>query len=298
MTETGDLKGQEPRSRQPGAEDAGIRRVVILLDASRRSMAALDAAAIFARASGAELVGWFVEEEELMRCAGYPWVREVSLSGAATPMQPGEVEQRLRNRAEAVRSALQRVARTQGLRTRLHIHRGRVVQKVLELSTRDDFLILGKIGYRGALGLRVGSTARALVGSAPGRVMMYEQPARSVSPSVIAVVVTPGEEGLRALATSVALAVNNGASLAVLVATDNESGRDRQRENTIRTLLRDANSHIRVLTVREVTTNNVLQVLGAESAESLVVPRQWALQAQRRRVDLVEEALMPVVVVP
>lgn len=296
MTEIDDANDRELNSRVSGVEDDGVRRVIILLDASRRSMAALDAAAVFARTSGAELVGWFVEEEELLRCAGYPWVREVSLSGAVTRMQPEQVEQRLRNRAEAVRSALQGIARARGLQTRLQVYRGRVIQKVLEESTKDDFLVLGKIGYRGILGPGVGSTARALMGHAAGTVMFYEQPVTSVSPSIVAVIVPPEGGGRRALATAVALAADNDASLAVLLATD-ESGND-PCENTVRALLREMDPHLPVQAVRQATMTNVLQILREESAQRLVVPRQWALQAERRRVDLVEAALMPVVIVP
>ncbi len=297
MTENRDSNGPGSSTSPTTVWEVRARRDVILLDASKESMSALDAAAAFARASRAELVGWFVEEEELVRCAGYPWAREVGLSGAVRPMQPGLVEQRLRNRAAAMRRALQRIARTQGLQARLQVYRGRVIQKVLEESTRDDFLFLGKIGHRRPLGLRVGSTARALIGQAPGPVMIYEHPVKLASLSTIAVVMPAADEGIRALGTAVALAGENGASLAILLPIVDQSDSD-QREQSIRTLLQEVKLHTRVQCVRNVTTNSILQVLGEESVQRLVVPRQWAIKAERRRADLVEGALMPVVVVP
>lgn len=297
MTENHDANGPGSTSRSPGLRETGVGRVVILLDASRESMAALDAAAAFAHASRAELVGWFVEEEELVRCAGYPWTREVSLSGVVRPLQPGQVEQRLRNRAEIMRSALQRIARSRGLQAQLRVYRGRVIQKVLEEATGDDLLVLGKIGYRRALGLRVGSTARALMGRTAGPVMIYEHPLKPVSPFTVAVVVTAGDEGLRALRTALALARESGAPMVILLPMEDEDD-GAQREHTVRTLLEEVNDHERVQSVRRVTVNRVVQILEEESAQRLVVPRQWALQAERRNADLVEAASMPVVVVP
>ncbi len=274
-----------------------VRRVVVLLDASRASMAGLEAAATLARASGAELVGWFVEEDALVRWAGYPWAREVGLSGAVRSMQPGQMEQRLRDRAEAMHRDLERVARAHGIQARLQVYRGEVVRTILAESTRQDFLVLGKIGYRRALGLRVGSTARALMARAPGPVMVYERPVKPSRPSTIAVVVPAGAAGLRALESAAALAGENGASLAVLLPPEDDYGDDR-REHAVRTRLQEANIRARVQSVRRVTASSVLQILGEEAAQGLVVPRQWVLYASHQRTDLAENALMPVVVVP
>ncbi|MFV8836168.1 universal stress protein [Aquisalimonas sp.] len=290
-------RGGQPDSSGLVVGQVGVRRVVVLLDASRGSLAALDAAAAFARASRVEFVGWFVAEDALVHCAGYPWAREVGASGAVRPMQPGEVEQRLRDRAEAMRLDLERIARAHGLQARLQVYRGRVIQTVLRESTRHDFLVLGKVGYGRALGLRVGSTARELMARAPGPVMIYEPPVRSASPAVVAVVVPAGEEGLRALEAAVAMTRENGASLAVLLPREGVGG-GVQREHAVRTLLQETDILARVQSIRSVTADSILQVLREESAQRLVIPRQWGLQASREPADLVEDAMMPVVVVP
>ena len=289
--------GGKSGSRGPAGREGGVRRVVALLDASRVSMGALEAAAAFASACRAEFVGWFVEEDALVRCAGYPWAREVGISGAVRAMQPGEMEQRLRDRAQAMRRDLERIARAHGLQARLQVYRGQVISTVLQESTRDDFLFLGKVGYRRSMGLRVGSTAKALMARSPGPVMIYEPAVKAASPSIIAVVVPVGDQGLRALAAAAALAGENAASLAVLLPREDGNGGE-QHEHAVRKLLQEGNMNAHVQSVRNVTTINLLQIIREVSAQQLVIPRQWALQESHRRADLVEEALMPVVVVP
>src|SRR5690554_5627839 len=62
----------------PEPVPAVARRILVLLDGSRLSLAAMEAAADIARAQQAEVLGIFVEEANLLRSAGYGFAREVS----------------------------------------------------------------------------------------------------------------------------------------------------------------------------------------------------------------------------
>ena len=59
-----------------------IRRILIALDASTHSLAALHAAAEMAANMQAELIGLFVEDENLLHLAGLPFAQEVRSSSA------------------------------------------------------------------------------------------------------------------------------------------------------------------------------------------------------------------------
>ncbi|MCS5560938.1 MAG: universal stress protein, partial [Marinobacter nauticus] len=73
--------------KTPEPDPAVARRILVLLDGSRRSLAALEAAADIARAQQAEVLGIFVEEVSLLRSAGYGFAREAGRSsGVARPM--------------------------------------------------------------------------------------------------------------------------------------------------------------------------------------------------------------------
>ena len=70
-------------------------RVLVLLDGSRMSYAALQAAVGIAANTGADVLGVFVEELNQLRSAGYGFAREVGgSSGISRPLAAGDVEQR------------------------------------------------------------------------------------------------------------------------------------------------------------------------------------------------------------
>ena len=84
-----------------------IRRILVALDASHHSLAALDAAAELAASLEAELQGLFVEDANLLRLAGLPVARVVRYP-FATPARPDPVrmERELRVQAAQARQAL------------------------------------------------------------------------------------------------------------------------------------------------------------------------------------------------
>ena len=59
-----------------------IRRILVAVDASTHSLAALEAASVLAEVLNAELVGIFVEDINLLRLAGLPFAREVRYQSA------------------------------------------------------------------------------------------------------------------------------------------------------------------------------------------------------------------------
>ena len=90
---------------------ATIRRILVALDASPHSFAALEAAAHLAAHLEAELSGLYVEDENLLRGAELPITRMVgSFSGEVRPVERGDMEQQLNVQAARARRALEQIA--------------------------------------------------------------------------------------------------------------------------------------------------------------------------------------------
>jgi nucleotide-binding universal stress UspA family protein len=88
-----------------------IRRILVALDASRQSVAALQVAADLASHLEAELVGLFVEDINLLRLAELPFAREVgSYSATRRRLNTRQVERQLKVQAERARRALEAYA--------------------------------------------------------------------------------------------------------------------------------------------------------------------------------------------
>lgn len=158
-------------SSRPGTE---VGRVLVLLDGSRMSYAALQAAAGIAANTGADVLGVFVEELNQLRSAGYGFAREVgALSGISRPFAASEVEQRMHRLANEARRALAGAVAPYGGRHSLSVARGHVIDEVLALAGPQDLLVLGRVGWSSEPGARLGSTAKGLVRRSQGRVLLW-----------------------------------------------------------------------------------------------------------------------------
>jgi nucleotide-binding universal stress UspA family protein len=151
------MSADEPRS-------LSIRRILVALDASSHSLAALETAAALAAALDAELTGLFVEDINLLRVAELPFAREMSLySRAHRRLDLAELRLQLRALAGRARAALAAVAARHDIPWRFRVAHGAVPVEVLSASADADLIILGKVGWSLTSPRRMGSTVRVLV---------------------------------------------------------------------------------------------------------------------------------------
>lgn len=150
-------------------------RVLALLDASPQSIAALGAAVELASRGRIELLALYVEDQDLLSCAGFPFSREVGgRSGLARPLSPMEVQASLRHQQRRASEALHRAVAGRDIAHSLQVSRGRVISETLSLAGPGDVLVLGKAGLSGQWGVRLGSTSRALLLQAPCTVIIWD----------------------------------------------------------------------------------------------------------------------------
>lgn len=173
-------EAEPPLAGEPGAGAAGrdvrVVRVLTLLDASRHSLAALAAAVELATARHAELVALFVEDQELVSSAGFPFAREIgAVSGQVRRLSREDLLAGQARQARRVTEALEAAVAGRELRHELRVSRGRIVSEAQALAGPGDVLLLGKAGFSGHWGVRLGSTSRALMLSAPCTVIIWDE---------------------------------------------------------------------------------------------------------------------------
>jgi len=143
-----------------------IRRILVAMDASPYSLAALNAAVDLAVRMDAELSGLFVEDTALLRLAEIPCTREVLyFSAAEAHLTRASMESRLRAQSEQVRKALEAAAQHAQVAWSFRTVRGEVASEVLAAAKGVDLLALGKGGWALDRRLRTGSTALELAAS-------------------------------------------------------------------------------------------------------------------------------------
>jgi nucleotide-binding universal stress UspA family protein len=145
-----------------------IRRILVALDASPHSLAALDSAAEMAARLEVELLGLFVEDINLLRLAEFPFAREVGFPSAVPrPLNSATMERTLKIAAEQARQAMETLAEHLPVRWSFRIVRGSVMSELLAAAGEADLVALGKAGRQFGTRFRLRSTAAALMEKRP-----------------------------------------------------------------------------------------------------------------------------------
>lgn len=158
------------------SDELTIRHILVALDASRYSLAALRAATELAASLEAELEGLFVEDVNLLRAAGSPAAREVRYPFVAgARLDRKRMERELRAQAEQARRALEAACERRQVRWSFRVVRGEVAPEVLAAALEADLLSLGKASRPLTRRERMGSTARAVTSQALGSVLLLQR---------------------------------------------------------------------------------------------------------------------------
>lgn len=185
--------------------DLVVRRVLVALDASEPSRAALEAAAVLADRAGAEIAALFVEDENLLRLSGLPRATAFSRGGAPPcALDPVSMGRELRVVGEQMRRWVEDVASRLRVRATFRSTRGHVGAEILAAARGADLVVLGRRGQNAGRG-SLGSTARA-VALAGGAVLLIAADERIESPVVVAVDGTAEGDAALDLAAAIARA--------------------------------------------------------------------------------------------
>jgi len=217
-----------------------IRRILVALDASAHSLAALEEAAALASAMHAELLGLFVEDINLVRTAGLPFARQVSYpSGTQERMSSERIDRELRAQAELARRALAAAAGRRHARWSFRTVRGQVTGEILAAASQTDLVLLGKSGWSPAR--PVGSTALGLIAASPAAFLLVAREAPQTGPIAVFFEGDPDSQNdsqrdsqsnsRRALEAAIRLAVAHQTGLLVLVAGPTPDACDAARQS-------------------------------------------------------------------
>jgi nucleotide-binding universal stress UspA family protein len=246
-----------------------IRRILVALDASPHSLAALDAAVALARRLEAELLGLFVEDAQLLEMAESPYAREILYPSAReSPLSRAGMEQKLRVQSEQARAALASAAGRAQIPYSFRCLRGQVASELLSVAAEGDLLAVGKIGWSLGARLRLGSTARELA-TGPIPVLLLSEKGFPAQPHFF-VCYDNSSESRRALLSSARMAQANSRKLTVILQPDVPEAEQASKEN-INRLLRDSGVEVRYLRIDSSNATALLEALRSVNDAVLVI---------------------------
>lgn len=268
--------------RSPEHPDAN-GRIVVALDASNYSLAALRAAIELAELLNIEIEGLFVEDINLLYLCGFPFSKEIgSYTATVRSMENASIERQLRAQATHIQRSMEQLAFRHSVRWTFTVRRGSVVKELLNAAQNAQMLSIGRSGQ--ARRTSLGSTARALVQSSQRPLLLLDEGAAIVYP--LLAIYTGSETSQRVLRwiTSLATASHQTVRIFLVIRPD--------LQRTIEELENEARSILHELAVEFVSVRygNVLMTLRAHNGGTLILPSEYA--------DLATEHTGPIIIVP
>jgi nucleotide-binding universal stress UspA family protein len=209
-----------------------IRRILVALDTSQHSLAALQAAVELAARLKAELVGLFVEDINLLRLAGLPFAREIRYPSAIVQqLDSPRLEQELKAQGAQARRALAAVAEQAQVAWSFRVVRGQVTAEVLAAALEADLLSLGISSWPSVRRGRLGSTASTVAAEAPRTVLLLQRGDKIRPPVLVAYDGSPATRRALAMAVRLLQTVEQAERLplTVLILAGEEALETRQR---------------------------------------------------------------------
>jgi len=241
-------------------------RIVVALDDSPHARAALEAAAQLASRWGAELIGVFVEDLDLLRIAELPFAAGLS---RYAPQPRGltreDMERALRLQGLRLRRDVEAAALRHNVHWAFRTMRGRVASELLVAAEGARMLVLGKASTARVRRVRVGGTARLVMSQATHTVVLLQHGAQISRP--VLVVYDGSTAADRAVATAAAIAKTDHGHMVVLLS---RSGDASLRARAI-DLLNDTGVQARFVEASGPGREALLAVVQAEGCKTVVL---------------------------
>lgn len=289
----------EERPEQPEEEkrdrEIVIQRILVALDASAHSLAALEAAARLAAVMHAELVGLFVEDVNLLRLAALPFTRELRWSSSTRrSLDEERMERELRLIASQARRALALAAEEAETEWKFRVVRGVVAEEILSAAMEVDLLSLGRASRPLSRRVRLGSTAQAAAIRGGRSVLL----ARKGADFDLPVMVTYDGSAVapRVLASAVQMAQASDSNLIVLIVADDADEAPQIAEEA-NELLGDQVAHADYRFLPTNGPESLPEVLRQERCSLIVLGGENDLLQGDRLYKLLDELDCPVLLV-
>ncbi len=163
-----------------------VERILVSLDNSRHSLAALQAAVELAQHYGAELKAVFVEDTTLLRLAEMPFCQEVGeYTAIVREISSDGLSQGMVVQSRWVLRSFRNIINQTDLRAEMTVLRGAINDTIAAESQSCDLIIIGKTGTNPLGKPRLGSTAQAMVKHHSKPLLLVEENNRLGYPMIV-----------------------------------------------------------------------------------------------------------------
>jgi nucleotide-binding universal stress UspA family protein len=209
------------------SEDRTIQRILVALDASPQSLAALDLAVEIAVKFQAELICIYVEDINWVRLADFPFSREIGrFSASSRIFDSSQIHRLMHAHARQVQRYLSFTAKRTNIRWSMQIVRGLISKELSAAAQESDLIILGKTGWSGRQ--VPGSTTQTMLSDVNRRTLILSRKIHRGSP--IMVVYQDSESSQNALRAAMLIGIAENPLCVLILAKSSDEAQLKQRE--------------------------------------------------------------------
>lgn len=246
-----------------------IRRILIALDASPASQAALDLAADLALRYQAELIGIYVEDINLLRSADIPITEEVgTYSAVPRQIDSSHIERELRAHGRRVEQLLSSIAQKANLRWSFRSTRGLIPSELMKAASGSDLIILGKTGWSGRK--NIGSTAREVAVQSPIQSLILIHKVRPGTPVMVLYDGSTASKGALAAARRI---IHPESTLTVLINAENREASE-QLQKEVQDSFQSDELKLKFRWSADVQGDRISQLASISNCDVVVLPAQ------------------------
>lgn len=244
-----------------------MTEILVALDHSRYSRAALETAAFIAKVMEAKIHGLFVHDDQWLRLSNLPSLSEIDeLTGQISPMDKESVEKEIRELEKAIKEHFELISRKHQLNHRWSTVKGAVTEKVLEAAKDCDIITIGSKGRSYFKPAKLGSTAASIIRKADKPVLILNKSHQPGDPP--AAVFDGSKQSLSGIKIAVELAKKHDRR-AVVIDLSN-AFLSTEYENTV---LGKINTDVEIITLEKPDMARFLFLLNRLRSGLLILPK-------------------------
>lgn len=254
-----------------------LREILVAIDTSTHSHAALEAAVALAKTMEANIQGLFVEDELWNKITNLPSTRAVNaLTGDVLPLENDTLEHQVAILRNRLRRKLEKMSSQNRVKYSWSSARGNVEKKILEASENADLITIGLKG-QSARRKNLGSSAKMIIQKAEKPVLILKEGLHLGT--TLTAVYDASKESQRGIRLALKIAEKNKSSLKVLVVDNNPDAVD-QRNKELEKILENNEVSVQVELMKSTDLGSFLNSINEQRSGLLIIPKSQPLLAK------------------
>lgn len=248
-----------------------LHRILVAVDTSAHSRAALEAAAALAKIMEADIRGLFVQEEHWNRLSRLPTTKVINeLTGKTQSLEEESLQRQINDLKIRLRKELKSISKRHEVSHSWQSKEGRVAEQILEAAQDADLITIGLRGRSLLTQKKLGSTAKTLIRRSEKPILILKKELQLGK--AITAVYDASAESRKGLLLALSLAEKNNSRLSVLVLNSSQQNAD-NRNKKVEKMVDNTSISVGVTILKQPRIGQFIHSVNRQKSGLLVLPK-------------------------